>query len=73
MSRDARPGLTWVCHHLGDPVVVGQEHGQVLGLLDRLGVRHLPQELRRPGTGCCREGCSSTAGLGRASWAPSLS
>lgn len=35
-------------HHLGDPVVVGQEHGKVLRLLDGLGVCHLPQELCRP-------------------------
>ena len=30
---------------LGDLVVVGQEHGQVLRLLDGRRLRHLPQEL----------------------------
>ena len=34
---------------LGDLVVVGQEHGQVLRLLDGLRVGHLPQELGCPG------------------------
>lgn len=50
-SQDTKSGLTWVCHHLGNPVVVGQEHGQVLRLLDGLGVSHLPQELCCPGQG----------------------
>lgn len=34
---------------LGDAVVVCQEHGEVLGLLDGLGVCHLPQELGSSG------------------------
>lgn len=41
-------GGTWP--HLGDPVVIGQEHGQVLRFLDGLGVGHLPQELSRSKT-----------------------
>lgn len=35
--------------NLGDPVVVGQEHREVLGLLDGLWVGHLSQELSCPG------------------------
>lgn len=34
---------------LSDAVVVCQEHGEVLGLLDGLGVCHLPQELGSSG------------------------
>lgn len=34
---------------LRDAVVVCQEHGEVLGLLDRLGVCHLPQKLGSSG------------------------
>lgn len=39
---DARQDPHGPCSHLGDPVVIGQEHGQVLRFLDGLGVRHLP-------------------------------
>lgn len=47
---DARQDQQGICPHLSDPVVIGQEHGQVLRFLDGLGVRHLPQELGRSET-----------------------
>lgn len=43
----ARQDEQGTCPHLGDPVVIGQEHRQVLRFLNGLGVRHLPQELGR--------------------------